>query len=208
MQIQIGQFEFVQTQLDDSDGLDYDFYWQAFVPAASLTTWGRGSEQLGAEPLPITCLQADESPLLQRQVAAAQWLLKNLDSIVSLIQSACEDAWSACYYWEGNEMTDEDEYYITGIRIPPGEAPPWGEPRDPSLPALIVVDMEQDWELEHGFYVVLDPATGTAEWTTWDGLQDKGLVRDIDEDEDEDFGDEDDFDEDEDGFDEDDFDDE
>lgn len=188
MNIKIAGHDFESKRFKQEDGLGYHVYWRGKVPAEPLTTWGRGEEQLGSKPLPIAFVSNSDDAPLPRQQNALEWLLTHLDEAAKRIQAACEKSWSDCYYWEGNEMEDDEEYYITDIRIPPGESPEYVDhPRDPSLPALIVVVLEQDWEVEHGFYVVLDPTNPNDDaWATWDSLEELGLI--ASEDDEESFG--------------------
>lgn len=177
MTLDFGGYQFALENLGDEDDVGYRVYWRGEVSVLPVTTWGQGDERLDQKPLPVSFIANTDAPPSPAQRAAFEWLLTHVEEAVARIQAACEDSWRECYYWEGNEMTDEDEYFVEGIRIPPGEN---NEsvltPRDPSLPALIVVDLGQDWEIEHGFYVVLDPADpNNDQWTTWDGMADLGL---------------------------------
>ncbi|MEZ5943342.1 MAG: hypothetical protein R3C18_18255 [Planctomycetaceae bacterium] len=208
MSVNIAGNAFSLNVQEEEDGLGYSVYWEAQVPAAPLTTWGRGAGQLGAKPLPVACISNSEEPPLPHQQAAVEWLLANFDDVAKRIQAQCESAWKGCYYWEGNEMEDDDEYWVEGVRIPPGESFDWVSiHRSRSLPALIVIDFDQCWELEHAFYVVIDPTDSRKDcWTTWDGMGDMGLIyeEDNEDEDDDDFDSEEEF---EDGFDDEDFDD-
>ncbi|MCA9072258.1 MAG: hypothetical protein KDA84_25200 [Planctomycetaceae bacterium] len=163
---------------EDEDGLGFCFHWKGQIPALTLTNWGRGDGKLGSALLPVEFALDSRNPPSASQQSAFEWFCAHLDETLPRIQKACERSWKECYYWEGNEMTEDDGYFIEGIRIPPNNASEWTmNPRDPSLPALIIVDLKQDWEVEHGFYVVLDPVRESGDcWTTWDGLSDMGLV--------------------------------
>lgn len=178
MKITIAGHEFVLDPTEDEDSLGYSIHWNGQIPAPELTNWGRGKDKLGEDLLPVCFPGVSNDPPSASQQSALEWLCFYLGEALPRIQSACEKSWKECYYWEGNEMTEEDEYFINGIRIPPNNPPDWVDnPRDPSSAALILVDLDQDWELEHGFYVVLDPITPRNDcWTTWDGLLEMGLV--------------------------------
>ena len=182
MSFTVGGHEFQLEHQGEKDDLGYRIYLRNQMAAAPLTTWGRGEDQLGAQPLPVSFVGNSEAPPSPAQRAAFEWLASHLEEAATRVQAACENSWRECYYWEGNEMEDDEEYFIEDIRIPPGETGDGiNPPRDPALPALIVVDLQQDWEIEHGFYVVLDPADAQFDrWTTWDGMTEIGLCCDDD----------------------------
>lgn len=184
MAVSIGDHQFTLNPSDEEDGLGYTVYWESKIPAKPLTSWGRGEEQLGEQPLPVAMISNSHNEPPSHQQAAVDWLIQNMDEVVKRIQTQCEVAWKSCYYWEGNEMEDDEEYFITGVRVPPGESSDWvSNPRDHAVPALIVFDLEQDWEVEHGFYVILDPVDARQDcWATWDLMSDMGLVYEEDED--------------------------
>lgn len=183
MSVEIAGFDFTHRQLDEADGLEFEHYWQAAVPAKGLTHWGRGDERLGDQPLPVAMLTVDENAPTTAQQQAAEWFCSHAEELAARVQAACEDAWQSTYYWEGNEMEDDEEFWVTGVRIPPtSTSEDVYIPRNPELPAVVIVDLEQDWEMEHAFYVVLDPANPSGDsWTTWDGLAGMGLVNEVED---------------------------
>lgn len=182
MSITVAGHEFTRLPPDE-DGLGFSIYWESKVPLPVLTNWGRGEEKLGDQPLPVAFIGTTEDPPSPSQQQVWEWLNSHVDEALTRIQSACERSWKECYYWEGNEMEDDDEYFIKQVRIPPiNTSDDIDNPRDPSSPSLIIIDLEQDWEMEHGFYVVLDPLNAKEDcWTTWDGMYDLGLVVEEDE---------------------------
>ena len=180
MSINVAGHTFVFHQRDQQDGLGYDIVWEGKINAPALTHWGRGDKQLGDSPLPIELLNDSGAPPSLNQQQALEWLCSHLQESVKRIQLACEKSWDEVYCCDGEEEMDDDvEYFIERIRIPPNTAPEWGQnQQDPALPSLIVVDLEQDWEWEHGFYVVLGPSNPARDfWSDWDGLNEAGLVR-------------------------------
>lgn len=178
MHIALDGHIFTMRRLAKPDGLGYDFHWEGQVTSPGLTHWGRGGKQLRDRPLPIALLSTSDDPPSISQQSTFRWLCSHLDAIPSRIQALCEQSWSDCYERDGDTIGEDDEFFVEGIRIPPNRAPEWmAKPRDDSLPSLILVDLDQSWEVEHGFYLVLDPSTPQEDlWTTWDGLAELGLV--------------------------------
>ena len=196
----IAGFEFEASGPEEG----YAAVYRGEVNLPSVQGWGKERDPDVPTDVEIYVLGDGPSP---QQVTALEWLIANDAAMPPRLQGATEQSWRDCYaVMHGEpadapvrEPEDTEEYSVETVTIYPTPEPSEEDlaayeelddvlkshlppPRDPSLPALLVIELAQDWEEEHGYYLFIDPVGEAGDsWGTWDSLNDRGYIRDDDD---------------------------
>ena len=160
--------EFSEDGEDDIDMMPfgYRFGWRGQFADGQLTTLGRGE----GDPLPVLVACPEAAEPEKRQIKTVEWLLKKPEVAARRIVRMCVDARQDVYDEQhmGHPKVEKPEdiageYHINALLVPPPQ-------EDSRERPPVVVELQTDFEEEHGFYVLLPATSKGTSWTTFDGI--------------------------------------
>jgi hypothetical protein len=175
MSVEIAGVRFATGTYKNHDMLGYLANSHALVACPQLASWGLGDDYDQSRSLPISLSHTPEAVPSSAQQAAFEWLMNQAEAAATRLERLIENAWKECYFGDHRPTDDEVMHHIESIAISPRE--------NPCRASKIVFAIEQDWEVEHGFYLILDPENPSGDaWCWWDGLDENDVSAGYDED--------------------------
>lgn len=167
--------EFQHGVYKHPDTLGYHASHRGELAADALSRWGRGDHTDSPRPIPLELSHEEEDVPAAAQIASLQWLVDKAAEVAARLDRMVESAWRECYFGDHRPADEETDRSIQAISIPP--------PRDGAAYSKIVFTLDQEWEVEHGFYIILDPGNPDRDvWCWWDGLDENDVMAEHDDD--------------------------